>query len=108
MTVHDSTVGSESTASSGPKTGTLLAPPQSFAAQILTVTARVIELNLMSPFGLRALDEDVRTAIDAVLGKSPDAVAADSESRARHTLPPIGPHSRCQYAALLRETARRL
>lgn len=80
--------------------------PESYAAQILTVAARVLpygdSVGDVNPWNLH---EALTTAEDAIVGQLPEAVRHDASTRARASLPKLTAISRGEYAQQLRTMA---
>jgi hypothetical protein len=86
---------------------TLLEQP-SYAAQTLTVAARVLELDAAQPITGAARQHAIDIAAEAILGKLPPVVRWESRTRLDSALPPLTPISRGEYALLLRAAAKGL
>jgi hypothetical protein len=84
-----------------------LAEP-SYAAQILTITAWVLELVAVEPLTQAALDDALRTAAAGIVGHLPAVVAESASLRARATLTPIADITHGEYALRLRAAAREM
>ncbi|EGX60118.1 hypothetical protein SZN_09356 [Streptomyces zinciresistens K42] len=86
----------------------LLTEP-SYAAQMLIVTARMLEMDHTSPITAQAREHAMTTAADIILTGLPEAVTHESLQRAHRALPPLAPAgTRGQHALLLRQAARSL
>lgn len=118
--MHDSTVGSESTASSGQPKNALPTRPNpfdealrrlltqpSYAAQTLLVTARMLELDADQPMTGLAREGAIDVAADTILSRLPDVVCQDSLARAYDAMPPLTA-TRGEYALQLRDAAKGL
>ncbi|MEU9661895.1 hypothetical protein [Streptomyces chartreusis] len=83
----------------------LLTEP-SYAAQTLIVTARMLEMDAAQPMTALAREHALDIAIDAVLGRLPEAVNHESVKRVYHAMPPLAPSTtRGDYARRLRRAA---
>ncbi|MEU3507930.1 hypothetical protein ABZ733_08360 [Streptomyces longwoodensis] len=81
----------------------------SYGAQILIVTARMLEMDAAEPTTWTARRRAWNIAIDAVLGRLPEAVRHDSIERAQRALPDLtGSITRGEAALRLRAAAERL
>lgn len=84
-------------------------PPPSYAAQLLTVTARILELMPDAVANPQLVIAAYSIATDAILTPVPaEAVVQDSAQRAEQALQPYGGLVCGEYAARLRATAARL
>ncbi|MFC9682703.1 hypothetical protein [Streptomyces sp. NPDC056948] len=87
-----------------PSTTSVLTEP-SYAAQILTVTARLLGFTAQT-INIWQLERDLTTAADAVCGTLPEAVRHDASTRARASLPPLPLGTQAHdYAEQLRSAA---
>lgn len=84
---------------------TLLTEP-SYAAQILRVTAALLDMDPTAPLTDWTVDNALRTGADAIVSRLPAVVAADSSRRARQALPPSAGITCGEYALLLRDAAK--
>lgn len=85
------------------------APPPSYASQVLTVTARILELLPDALANPRLVNAAYDIATDAILTPVPAAaVVQDSAQRAENALPPYDGAVCGEYAARLRAAAARL
>ncbi|MEU6376785.1 hypothetical protein [Streptomyces sp. NPDC046909] len=80
----------------------------SYGAQVLVVTARMLEMDSAEPMTVLARERALDIAADAILGRLPDAVSEDSLARAYRMLPAIGRTTRGEYALHLRAAAKEL
>lgn len=81
----------------------------SYAAQVLIVFARMLEMDSAQPMSTRAGGLAMTIAIDAVLGKLPRAVRDASVARAARALPDLtGDITRGEAALRLRAAAKAL
>ncbi|MCF2130147.1 hypothetical protein L1I79_27495 [Strepomyces sp. STD 3.1] len=81
----------------------------SYAAQVLLVTARMLEMDAAEPMSDRAAGMAMTIAIDAVLKPLPQAVSDDSVARATRALPVLTDGiTRGEAALRLRAAARDL
>jgi hypothetical protein len=80
----------------------------SYAAQTLTVAARVLEMDAAQPITGAARQHAVDIAAESILGKLPSVVRWESRTRLDSALPPLTPISRGEYALLLRAAAKGL
>lgn len=80
----------------------------SYAAQVLTVTARMLELDAAQPVTTLARERALDIAADTILRNLPAAVARDSMDRVYRALPPLAPITRGEDALRLRATAKGL
>lgn len=85
----------------------LLTEP-SYAAQVLTAAALRLEARPTDPVTVTAVDAALDLAADRILRNLPDAVCADSSTRASRVLPPLAGVTRGEYALRLRAAARDL
>jgi hypothetical protein len=84
-------------------------PPPSYAAQLLTVTARILELLPDAVANPRLVNAAYDIATDAILTPVPAAaVVQDSAQRAESALRPYDGLVCGEYAARLRAAAKRL
>lgn len=83
-------------------------PEPSYAAQILTVTAWVLELVAVEPLTQAALDDALRTAAAGIVGHLPAVVAESATLRARAHLAPLPDITHAEYALRLRATAKEM
>jgi hypothetical protein len=81
-------------------------PP--YAAQILTVTAWVLELVAVEPLTQTALADALRTAVAGIVGHLPAVVAESATLRARSHLPSYVDVTHGEYALRLRAAAKEL
>lgn len=83
------------------------APPEpSYAAQIVILTARILDMTPTEPLTPPTLDEALRTAITAILQTLPTAVEHDAVQLATAALPPTHAGETCgEHAIRLRTTA---
>ncbi|MFF9215597.1 hypothetical protein [Streptomyces viridosporus] len=86
---------------------TLLTEP-SYGAQVLTVTARMLEVDSTQPVTELGREYALDIAADTILHTLPDAVCQDSMARAYRALPPLEPVTRGEYALRLRAAAKEL
>lgn len=85
------------------------APPPSYAAQLLTVTARILDLQPDAIANPRLVNAAYDIATDAILTPVPaEAVVQDSAQRAENALWPYDGLVCGEYAARLRAAAARL
>ncbi|MFJ8049837.1 hypothetical protein [Streptomyces luteogriseus] len=81
----------------------------SYPAQILTVTARLVELDMFTSVTPWSLDQHVTTAEATILVNSlPEAVHHDASTRARNALPQPYSGTPTEYARQLRTAAKAL
>ena len=81
----------------------------SYGAQVLIVTARMLEMDARQPMKAGSREQALDIAIDSILSTLPDPVAKDSVARMYHALPPLAPQgTRGEYALRLRAAARDL
>ncbi|MEU8555937.1 hypothetical protein AB0C80_18375 [Streptomyces anthocyanicus] len=81
----------------------------SYGAQVLIVTARMLEMDPAEPMSDRAGGLAMTIAIDAVLGTLPQVVSDDSVDRATRALPDLaGDITRGEAALRLRAAAKDL
>ncbi|MFC5217300.1 hypothetical protein [Streptomyces coerulescens] len=81
----------------------------SYAAQILIVTARMLELDARQPMKADSRKQALDIAIDTILSTLPDPVAQDSVARMYRALPPLAPQrTRGEYVLRLRQAAEAL
>lgn len=80
----------------------------SYAAQTLTVAARLLEMDAAQPITGCAREHAIDIAAETILGRLPDVVAAESMTRLYGALPPLAPISRGEYALRARAAAREL
>lgn len=81
-------------------------PPPSFAAQILTVAARILDMRPEAPVDRTAARDALGIATHAVTGTAPKQVREDSAWRALQAMPAAdGPGTCHWYADRLRATA---
>ncbi|KMS71319.1 hypothetical protein ACH49_24815 [Streptomyces leeuwenhoekii] len=89
-------------------TTTVLTEP-SYAAQVLTVAARVLRLHdSTGPVDPWNVHDALTTGEQAVLTTLPESVRTDASTRARAALPPITRISRGEYALRLADAAKGL
>lgn len=83
------------------------APPEpSYAAQVLILTARILDMTPTEPLTPPALDRALRTAITAILQTLPAAVEHDAVQLATAALPPAHAGETCgEHAIRLRTKA---
>ncbi|MCG0066286.1 hypothetical protein L0F81_23845 [Streptomyces tricolor] len=88
---------------------TSVLPEPSYAAQILTVAARVLCLgSSVAPVTPWSVHDALTTGEKAITATLPDAVRADASARARAMLPQIARTSCGEYAVRLADAARDL
>lgn len=80
----------------------------SYGAQVLIVTARMLEMDPTEPMTGRAGHMAVNIAIDTVLKPLPQAVRDDSVDRATRALPDLAGITRGEAALRLRKAAKAL
>jgi hypothetical protein len=80
----------------------------SYAAQVLIVTARMLEMDPAEPMTGRAGAMAMNIATDTVLTPLPQVVRADSITRARRVLPDLSAITRGEAALRLRAAAKEL
>ncbi|MBU5946778.1 hypothetical protein [Streptomyces sp. PAM3C] len=80
----------------------------SYGAQVLIVTARMLELDAPHPVTGLARERALDIAADTILRTLPEAVARDSMDRAYRAMPPLADITRGEYALRLRAAARDL
>ncbi|MEU9134622.1 hypothetical protein AB0D33_01405 [Streptomyces sp. NPDC048404] len=80
----------------------------SYATQILTVTAWVLELVAVEPLTQAALDDALRTATAGIVGHLPAVVAESATLRARSQLPSYDDVTHAEYALRIRAAAKAL
>jgi hypothetical protein len=80
----------------------------SYAAQVLIVAARMLEMDSAQPMTGRAGGLAMNIATDAVLTPLPHVVRADSIARARRVLPDLSGITRGEAALRLRAAAKGL
>jgi hypothetical protein len=80
----------------------------SYAAQVLTVTARLLERDTISEVTPWSLDQDLAVAETAILGTLPESVRHIASTRARRALPVPYAGNRGAYAGRLRAAAEAL
>ncbi|MEV0090429.1 hypothetical protein [Streptomyces sp. NPDC050738] len=81
-------------------------PGPSYAAQMLLVTARILEMTPLLPLFAPVLDEALRIAAAAILHRVPAVVEQDALRLATAALPPVHPGETCgEHAIRLRTTA---
>ncbi|MBL3669080.1 hypothetical protein JL475_24415 [Streptomyces sp. M2CJ-2] len=85
----------------------LLTEP-SYGAQVLIVTARMLELDSTEPLTRLSSEHALDIAADTILRNLPDVVCSDSMSRAYRALPPLAQITRGEYALRLRAAAKEL
>ncbi|GAA1431769.1 hypothetical protein GCM10009601_51430 [Streptomyces thermospinosisporus] len=85
----------------------LLGQP-SYAAQVLLVTATILELAPTRPVDHETREHALDVAHDAILATLPDPVSRDAMDRAYRALPELTGISRGEYALRLRHAAKEL
>lgn len=80
----------------------------SYGAQVLIVTARMLEMDPAQPMTARAGGLAMQIAVDAVLAPLPQVVRDDSFERATRALPELTGITRGEAALRLRAAARSL
>lgn len=80
----------------------------SYGAQVLVVTARMLEMDPIEPMSTRAGGMAMTIAIDAVLATLPQVVRDDSIARATRALPDLTGITRGEAALRLRKAAEAL
>jgi len=80
----------------------------SYGAQVLIVTARMLEMDPTEPMTNRAGGKAMTIAIDTILKPLPRAVGDDSLTRATRALPDLTGITRGEAALRLRKAARDL
>lgn len=80
----------------------------SYGAQVLVVTARMLEMDAAEPMTRLAYERALDIAADAVVGQLPEAVSEDTLDRVYRVRPPIHAVTRGEYALRLRAAAKEL
>jgi hypothetical protein len=80
----------------------------SYAAQILTVAARLLELDIFTPLTPWSLDQAVTGAEKAILHTLPESVQHIASTRARNHLPYPYAGTRREYADRLHAAAKEI
>jgi hypothetical protein len=81
----------------------------SYAAQVLIMTARLLEMDATEPMTGLARERAIDIASDSILRTLPQIVCTDSLSRAYRVLPSTpAPITRGEYALRLRAAAKEL
>ncbi|MFZ4206792.1 hypothetical protein ACOZE4_18340 [Streptomyces griseoincarnatus] len=78
----------------------------SYGAQVLIVTARMLEMDATQPLTGLARERALDIAADTILRTLPEVVARDSMARAYRAMPPLADITRGEYALRLRAAAR--
>ncbi|MBK3572619.1 hypothetical protein JHN63_02025 [Streptomyces sp. MBT65] len=80
----------------------------SYAAQVLIVMARMLEMDGTQPVGPVAQRRALDIATDTVLGTLPEVVRRDSLERAHRVMPDLSAGTRGETALRLRAAAKNL
>lgn len=80
----------------------------SYGAQILVVTARMLEMDAAEAMTGLAYERALDIAADIIVGQLPDAVSEDALDRVYRVRPPIAAVTRGEYALRLRAAAKEL
>jgi hypothetical protein len=80
----------------------------SYATQILTVTACLLELSPSAPLTPPDLDDALLTAAAGIIGELPTVVVESATLRARSHLPSCDDVTHAEYALRLRAAAKAL
>lgn len=83
-------------------------PPPSYAAQVLTVAARILDMHPDAFANPRLISQAYAIATDAILTTPPAAVTEDSAARAEDAMPSYDGQLCGEYAAHLRQIAKGL